>query len=132
MPLQWTDALAIGVPEIDAQHQEMFRRVDRLLEATRRNDPAEVGALLGFLREYVVTHFGAEEKLMQEARYPGYRVHRAEHERFVEGLRSLEAEYAAEGPSARLLFRMNRQIGDWLRDHVYLTDSALGRFVRGI
>ncbi len=131
MTLQWTDALTLGVPEIDAQHQELFRRVERLVDAVGRGDHSEVGPLLAFLHEYAVTHFGAEEALMREARYPGLRVHRAEHAKFVESLAALERDHAAEGATTALVHRLERQVCDWLRDHVYLTDGALGRYLRG-
>ena len=51
MLLQWTTALSVGVDEIDAQHQELFRRVDRLLDAMARNDRSEAARLLEFLLE---------------------------------------------------------------------------------
>ncbi len=132
MALQWTEALSVGVAEIDAQHRELFARVERLLQASVGGDASRVGPLLAFLREYVSVHFEAEERLMLERRYPGYRVHKAQHERFAADLRALEAELAASGPTAGLAERVDRGVAEWLRDHVYLTDTALGRFVKGL
>ena len=128
----WTEALSVGVPEIDAQHRELFSRVERLLEASLRDDRSRVAPLLEFLRDYVAVHFEAEERLMLEQRYPGYRLHKAEHDRFARDLRAMEAELAATGPTGDLAGRVDRGIAEWLRDHVYLTDTALGRFVRSL
>ena len=129
MPLQWTQALSVGIPEIDAQHQELFRRVNRLLEAALAGDPREAGATLAFLGEYAVTHFSAEERFMRDVGYPGLRRHREEHELFVADLRALDREFAEGGPTPGLVARLNRQVGDWLRGHVCVTDMAMGHFV---
>jgi hemerythrin len=128
MPLQWTQVLSVGIPEIDAQHQELFRRVDRLLEATLAGDHREAGATLAFLGEYALTHFSTEERFMREVGYPGLARHREEHEFFVADLRSLDRDLAGGGATPELVARLNRQVGDWLRGHVCVTDMAMGRF----
>jgi hemerythrin len=128
MPLQWTQALSVGIPEIDAQHQELFRRVDRLLQATLADDHREAEAMLAFLGEYVATHFSTEERFMEEVGYPGLDRHRAEHERFAADLRALDRDVAAGGSVLGLVGRLNRQVGDWLLGHVCVTDMALGHF----
>ena len=65
-PIQWSPALAVGVPEIDAQHQELFRRAERLITALRGGDRAEVTPLVRYLTDYAVEHFAAEERFMRE------------------------------------------------------------------
>ena len=129
MALVWTQALAIGIEEIDEQHRELFRRVDRLLEAAA-GDGGEVAPLLAFLREYVVQHFAAEERYMADQAYPGRAAHEAEHRGFVADLVALDADFVARGVGGAVSARLNRQVADWLRGHVLVTDVALGRFVR--
>lgn len=128
MTLQWTQALSVGIPEIDAQHQELFRRVDRLIAATLANDHGETGAMLAFLAEYAVSHFTTEERYMRDVGYPGLPRHREEHERFVADLEALGRDFRDGGATTDLVGRVNRQVGDWLRGHVCVTDMAMGRF----
>lgn len=128
MSLLWTQALSVGIPEIDAQHQELFRRVDRLIAATLANDLGETGAMLAFLAEYVVTHFTTEERYMRDVGYPGLPRHREEHECFAADLEALGRDFAGGGATTDLVGRGNRQVGDWLRGHVCVTDMAMGRF----
>jgi hemerythrin len=130
MSLQWTQAFAVGIPEIDEQHQELFRRVDGLLEALDRKDNGEAVRMLSFLDEYVVAHFRAEERFMLANGYPGYASHKAEHERFAEGLAELHREHESSGASAELVSRVHHAVGDWLRSHIQVTDMAMARFVR--
>ena len=86
MPLAWSPSLAIGVEEIDAQHEELFRRAERLVRALRTGDRAGVDALFTYLAGYAEKHFLVEERLMEGAGYPGLAAHRAAHARFRDDL----------------------------------------------
>jgi hemerythrin len=127
--LQWTSALSVGVPEIDAQHRELFARVDRLLDAVLRRDRAAAIQLMAFLREYTVVHFAAEEQLMEQSGFREMEAHLLEHRRFTAALRILEADYRAEGATADVVYRLEREAVDWLRNHVLSTDQLLARWV---
>jgi len=130
MALAWTPALAVGVEEIDEQHKELFRRADRLLAAVLAGDrAAEVGRLVAFLQEYAKVHFGAEEQLMHASGYSQLPEHRGEHRWFEEELARLAAELAVAGPTAQLAYALDRHLAGWLRNHVCLTDTALGRYL---
>jgi hemerythrin len=129
MPLQWTPALAVGIDEIDLQHQELFRRAARLVDGLRGGPPDEVPALLEFLHAYVVMHFGLEEAWMRDTEYPGYVRHKAEHDRFVEDLLEFATEREAQGPAPGEQARLGHWLGEWLVRHVSGTDRDLGRYV---
>ncbi len=129
MALQWTTALSLGVPELDAQHAELFGRVDRLLDAMIVHDRSEAVRLIGFLQRYVEEHFEAEERLMRDSGYPDAPLHVAEHRAFRADIAEIVASLAAEGPTARLVLRLEREVTGWLRDHVYSTDHCLARWL---
>lgn len=128
MAIEWTPALSVGNEEIDAQHQELFRRAGRLLDGIRRGDPGETGELVDYLHRYAVTHFGAEEAAMRAARYPGYAAHKAEHDRFIEELLALAVEHDERGGTF-VAVRIDHWLGGWLRGHVSVTDAALGSYL---
>lgn len=130
MALQWTSTLSVGVEEIDEQHRELFRRVDRLLDAVLHQDRTEVGKLLAFLDAFVVEHFAAEERLMAEVAYPDAERHVLEHREFSRRLAAIDADFASHGATAALVFALEQLLVGWLRDHVYFTDVALGRSVQ--
>lgn len=129
MTLRWTQALSVGVDEIDDQHRELFRRAARLLEGLKKGEPEEIGALIDFLYEYAVTHFGAEEDFMRKARYPGYVRHKAEHDRFISDLLELAAEHDRRGAGAFMALKVNHWLVQWLKDHVSGTDAELGKYL---
>jgi hemerythrin len=123
----WTPALALGHAEIDAQHQELFRRAAQLLDAMMAGDPTTVGELFDFLGSYVVDHFAAEERLMTESGFPGYTVHKAVHERFVRDYQSLRKLHEDSGASSAVAIKARTWLVEWLRNHIGLTDQLLAR-----
>ena len=71
----WKEKYMLGVPLIDEQHQELFRRVTDFVETVRKPIPWEqkteqVNRTLDFMKDYVVTHFHDEENLQRELGYP--------------------------------------------------------------
>ena len=130
MSLHWEPYLAIGVPAVDAQHQELFRRVNGLLEAMhRQRGAAEVERLLEYLASYAVEHFRDEERLMAEAAYPAVAAHRREHAQFVQEMDALVLAFEAEGTSPAVVVKLNVWLCGWLRRHVSDSDQALGRYL---
>jgi hemerythrin len=130
MRLEWTPALAVGIEEIDAQHRELFLRAAKLLDGLHRGQPEEIGELVDYLHRYAVTHFGAEEVAMREARYAGYARHKAEHDRFIADLLVLASDQERKGGGAFFAVRIDHWLKTWLREHVSGTDAELGRFLK--
>jgi hemerythrin len=127
MTLGWTQALAVGHAEIDAQHQELFRRADQLLEAMAAGQSGIIEGLFEFLGSYVVDHFAAEERLMTDSRFPGYNVHKAAHERFVRDLDALRKLHQSSGASAAVTIKARTWLGEWLKNHIGGTDQMLAK-----
>lgn len=128
--ITWDPNLETGDPEIDGQHRELFFRIDKLLAASReRRSREEVAQTLTFLGDYVVQHFGAEERMMVEAGYPELEAHRAEHARFVQEFGILYNEFKSEGPTTLFIIRVGNRVTGWLREHIYRTDRQLVEYL---
>jgi hemerythrin len=130
MTIHWSQALAVGHTGIDAQHQELFRRLGSLLDAMLAGDPTEIARLFDFLGAYVVEHFGAEEELMRKSAFPGYAVHKAAHDRFVRDYQELRRVFDAHGASSAVTIRTKTWIVDWLKAHIAGTDQLLAKHLR--
>lgn len=131
MALTWDETLLMGIPLIDDQHRQLFARLDALLFAIRSgSSAAEVARTLAFLREYVATHFTAEEGLMRESDYPLVAEHKAQHGAFTRDLALLEDEHRRDGPSPSLVLHVNARVTAWLRDHIYRLDRSLADHLR--
>ncbi|MGC3996778.1 MAG: bacteriohemerythrin [Anaeromyxobacter sp.] len=125
--IRWTPALAVGHATIDGQHQELIRRLNALLAAMAVGNRSEIEQLFEFLAEYVVEHFSAEEKLMQDSSFPGYNVHRSAHERFIRDYAGLRKLYQETGATAAVTIKAKTWLVDWLQVHIAGTDVQLAR-----
>jgi hemerythrin len=131
MTLELDPALLTGVDEIDAQHRELFQRINALLEASRsRRSGQEVIRILEFLGGYVIDHFAAEDRIMETTGYPNIEGHRAEHRQFVKELEILRHELKSEGPTTLFVIRVGNRVTQWLREHIYRTDRTLADWLR--
>ena len=84
----WKEKYRVGVPLIDEQHEELFRRVTDFVETLRSAGEWEqkipkVNETLAFMKDYVVTHFHDEEAYQQKIGYPGFEAHRKIHNDMV-------------------------------------------------
>jgi hemerythrin len=130
MARTWTPKLAIGVPAIDNQHKELFERSDALLDAMRLGKGAdEVKKLLHYLEQYATLHFGAEERLMQKQRFPGFAQHKLLHDEFRKEFNAIKDSIEKAGTSSGTTLRLNSLMGVWLIQHIGNVDLKLGQAV---
>lgn len=129
--MKWDENLATGIAEIDSQHRELIERVNKLLEAcTQGKGKEEVGGVIKFLGDYVVTHFGTEERYMAQYAYPEAAAHKRQHDDFVKTFTDLKSQFEAGGPSLQFVTRVNRTVVDWLINHISKSDKALGVYLK--
>ncbi|HSN90194.1 MAG TPA: hemerythrin family protein [Anaeromyxobacteraceae bacterium] len=129
-PLRWSPEQAVGVEIIDAQHQELYLRAERLIGALRQGDRSEVEPLVRTLGDYVLEHFEAEEALMRESGFPDMAAHRAEHERFKNACAATAADFSEKGPTVLVAMTLHNWISGWLRTHLAGADTDLARWIR--
>ncbi len=127
MPLTWKKEFAIGVPEIDKQHQLLFNRFDQFLEAIDQGKgERELQDIFNFLKEYVIFHFKAEEGLQKRFSYPHLEMHLAEHRSFEKQLDNL---FHQEKSPKELIHLTRNILIQWLIQHIGKTDAALAGFI---
>lgn len=131
MGIKWRDSLSIGVEAVDNQHKELLLRFDKLLEACQSGQGIdELKKLMGFLEEYVYTHFNDEEALQRLHHYPGYEVHLSEHRYFIEQIKKLKHDTSKDGFSTHHVVETNNMLLKWLINHISKVDTELGAFLK--
>jgi len=127
---EWSSRLRVGVPEIDEQHEELFRRAERLIHALRAGDRSEVEPLLRYLSDYVISHFECEERWMAQVDYPGLADHRGAHQRFRDDFQEHCREYRRKGPTPLMALTIHNWLSEWLRQHIGSADLELGLWLK--
>lgn len=133
MGIEWTEDLAVGNPEIDQQHRELFAKIDRMLEACIQNKGKEaVGEVIQFLSDYVVYHFGCEEKLMNRHQYPDFAAHKEQHDQFIQKFSDVKTHFEQDGAASYVVIMTNRMVVSWLNNHIRNVDKLLGEYLRKV
>jgi hemerythrin-like metal-binding protein len=126
--IAWQDDYSINVREIDDQHRALISLVNELHDAVKsRCDTDTLSIIMAKLIADTEAHFSTEESLMVQYDYPGYAIHKAQHDELLGELRAFAKEVTGMPHSA---FRFNFDVStDWLMHHIGQSDSRLGKFL---
>lgn len=123
--MEWNKSLETGIELIDAQHEELISRIDKLeLGLYKGRATPELARLLEYMESYVTEHFETEEKLMLEVNYPGYAQHVHEHNLFRETMINIIESCKEKGLDSYLAIDVDRQMRKWFENHILKTDMA--------
>ena len=116
---------AVGVPTIDALHEECEAALGSLAEAIASADDA--GPTLAALHEHLERHFQHEESLMSESAFPPGACHAREHASVLEVVAEVRRRYALgeRDPAERL----PEAVLEWFELHAGSMDAALAAWL---
>ena len=119
------EALLIDLPEIDLQHEEIFRRIEALKISSIGNGPVSLGEFYSLL-DYLEWHFASEERI---ARQLG--VDFVDHARVHdENLRTLRKAFAAVHVGSRDVHSFLRYAEYWFERHIIEEDKPFAARLR--
>jgi len=122
--IEWLPAYAVGVPQIDVEHQRLFALAEGMHQAMLAGQgKAALSALLADLVAYTCYHFTHEEQLMQRTGYPNYQDHRMQHERLRAWVQAMQ-DRAASGEITMTIEVMQSLI-QWLKRHIAVSDRLI-------
>lgn len=126
---RWSANYVIGVEEVDREHQSLFATLDRLDDAIRNGDAADVvTAVIERILDYTIYHFAHEEELMGRIKYPFLDDHRREHNALREQINSMRSR--AEKGDPAIGGELLEFLTAWLRCHTTTTDRRIGSYMR--
>ena len=126
--MEWKSEYAIGITEIDSQHQTIIQLVTEFEAAVDADsDWNSVQAMLARAEEFAKFHFATEESMMQRFGYPRFLGHRSEHLFMLGRVADLQREVLRKDVTIDLIPRFR----SWLLDHFLESDRHFAEFVRG-
>ena len=129
MSIPWDDTYLLHLPVIDAQHRQLFAILSELETALAGDlSPTAAEHLLLRLQHYAARHFAIEERYMEESHFPGLEQQRQAHRKFSATFTRVFDESRAGGISPSLAPLMERELSQWLRDHVAGLDQSFAVF----
>jgi hemerythrin-like metal-binding protein len=125
---QWSTDYAVGVRQIDLEHEQLFNLAERLHRAMLEgNGKANLVELLAHLVEYTWYHFEHEEQLMDRIHYPGSRQHKQEHEELRRKVRE-KSDRAASG-DLTMTIGVAQFLMEWVKSHIKASDRRIGIYM---
>ncbi|WP_295384863.1 bacteriohemerythrin [uncultured Thiodictyon sp.] len=120
--IEWSNALSVGIDEIDNQRKLFVGMVNEMHEAIQARQCREVvGDVLVRLADYTNNHVPAEEGLMRAIKYPGYKAHQDEHQQLIR--RVVEFQKKVDGGTTTIGFELMHFLEVWFTDHIMWSDQ---------
>ncbi len=130
--LQWDKSVEVGEAKIDAQHQELYRMINRLGEVIMQRDEMELDSVLVALERYVNEHFSYEESCFERWGCPMAARNKEAHERFKSTFASLKERLRDEGQRWQAALELHRTLANWLPNHILGVDRKCGQQRHGV
>ena len=126
--IEWTEDLSTNIGSIDEQHKKLISFINVLHEAMKAGKGQEVlGEVLNELAAYTITHFSNEERLMATFGFPGYALHKKEHEGFTQKVLKLNDNFKCG--KYLITVEIMQFLKEWLITHIRGTDQKYAPFL---
>jgi hemerythrin len=134
--IDWSDEYKLGLPAIDADHQDLLAICNEFLESAQTDCPvSQLAVVLDRMVARTRAHFVAEERLLDRHGYPGLAAHKAEHERLLIQADTLRSRFAEEHEQEGL-HQLTLDTADflqlWLLDHIRTNDRPYRPFLMSL
>ncbi len=127
---EWTDAISVGVPMIDAHHKELILAFNDLSDAIEQGKgTGAIKKLLTFLKYYAEWHFDHEESCAAKHKCAIAETNQQAHKRFLEIFTNLQTQYRESEASEAVAREAHAQLCDWLVSHIMKIDTQLAHCI---
>lgn len=126
--IEWKEEYAIGIKEIDEQHEKLFEIAGRMF-ALLRNDLLmdkydSIVEIIDELKDYTRYHFEAEEAYMEKIGYRKFLSQKVTHKDFLDKMDEIDLQRIDNGQNQYLMDILNFVL-DWLVEHILKEDKLI-------
>ena len=127
--LVWNDTFSVDIQEIDEQHKNLVAMLNELSKAMHEHHgSAACRSILDQLADYTRTHFLLEESLMRLTHYPGFEIHKKQHEDLIREVAALQAKL--DSGTVVITFELLHFLKEWLSHHIMESDKRFGAYFK--
>jgi hemerythrin len=110
-------------------HEEEVEITNELYNACEKQDVAEADKLMDLLLYHLEEHFSTEEKLMREAEFFAYPMHKAEHDNMRKEFKELYELWKVEKDTHAIINYLKERFVPWFILHIATFDTATAMHV---
>jgi hemerythrin len=122
--VEWEDRYSVGIPFVDDQHRELIRLTNELYKGCLGGEEVARAYFMTAVKgtvDYVKYHFSAEEKLLENVKFPEFAEHKRQHEGFVKQV--LEDVQSFQEGKKVVPNVFVRFLKDWILSHIAVLDE---------
>jgi hemerythrin-like metal-binding protein len=124
--LEWSDALALNLPEMDDTHHEFVT----LLAMVVQSADASLLAAWDALITHTEDHFGREDAWMQDTGFSSSNCHATQHKVILQVMH--EGAHHGKTGDLAVIRQMAYELGVWFPQHAQSMDAALALHLRNV
>jgi hemerythrin len=129
--VEWDDKYSVKIPLIDEQHKELLEHTNTLyrgcLSGTEEERIAHFMEAVHIVVDYTKYHFSAEEKMLENVKYPELARHRKEHEGFVQKI--VDDVKSFQNGEKFVPNNFVRFLKDWILSHIAMEDTKYSQYI---
>ncbi|MDP7547800.1 MAG: bacteriohemerythrin [Alphaproteobacteria bacterium] len=128
--VKWSDDFKIGEAEIDKEHWGLFALINELGDRRAQGAiQASIESTIEALVDYIDVHFEHEERLLQEANYPGLEAHKKLHAALSRQVNEFRDDFL-RAPEAFDHDEFMAFLSNWLSEHIIIEDMEYAAFLK--
>ena len=119
-----------GILWQDTQHRQLIDLMEKLSDADSKETESKMFTYTtAFLAMYVTHHFNLEAQYMKAYEYPDLESHLEEHQKYIDLVKQFRKDHTSFSVEGALFLEKN--ILEWILNHIMENDQKLGAFIRG-
>ena len=122
--LEWKPEFSVGNAAVDHEHRELIELINNIQAGVSAGaDREQLVGGLGEIYAQIAAHFALEEKMMRDADYVGYGVHKDDHESLLDQLTEIIDAVELEGRYEEQA--LTSVLNAWFSEHFRTHDAQL-------
>jgi hemerythrin-like metal-binding domain len=120
----------VALNDMNKVHDVEIEIVNKLYDAIMKNE--DIAEILKYFDEFlndVINHFTFEQGLMEKYNFFAYPMHRAEHDRVLHELKSLEKMLKEKGDTKTVKDYLENVFKPWIINHVQTMDTVTAMYL---
>jgi len=129
---KWTQEMSVHNDVLDGQHQELFAKINELLQAIISDEgEAMIENVVDFFEKYMNEHLVYEEEYLTKIGYPELREHHEQHVIFINKYNELKQKLFEDTVNrSQLVFDIESFMGSWLTEHLLTEDQKYAKYIQ--
>jgi hemerythrin len=119
----------VAMASMNDTHLEDIIIINKLSKAVENKDVDLTSSTLAELVAHTIAHFSGEEEMMREKKFPPYPIHKGEHDRVLNELKSIEKGFNQETDFLLIHAYVDGSLIPWLINHIETLDTVTAAFL---